>query len=192
MVTEHISDALGPQTGPMRASSFDATMVQRAVVGDHDALGAIFREGRPRLIAYYRFHGLPSAAAEDVASDAMERVLRNVSSLRKPASFDAWFWRIARSQRVAWYRKGNSPSELPAPEPEGPAEQVERNEEYRHIRLALERISERDRDLLWLREVEGLTYGEIGGRLGAAVGSVRVACHRARQRLGEAYEGIAH
>ena len=48
-------------------------------------------------------------------------------------------------------------------------------------------ITMKDRELLWLREVEGLSYEEIGGRLSAAAGTVRVACHRARKRLERAY-----
>jgi RNA polymerase sigma factor (sigma-70 family) len=51
----------------------------------------------------------------------------------------------------------------------------------------MSQLSTRDRQLLWLREVEGLSYDDIGSRLGATVGTVRVACHRARQRLEEVY-----
>ena len=46
----------------------------------------------------------------------------------------------------------------------------------------LSKLTEKDRELLWLREVEGLAYGEIGGRFGAATGTIRVACHRARKK----------
>ncbi len=55
---------------------------------------------------------------------------------------------------------------------------------------ALDHLSDRDRQLLWLREVEGLSYDEIGGRLRATAGTVRVACHRARKRLEEAYRAL--
>jgi RNA polymerase sigma factor (sigma-70 family) len=73
------------------------------------------------------------------------------------------------------------------PEAPGPAEQVIVEEEHAQIRSALTSLSTRDRELLWLSEVEGLTYAEVGGRIGAATGTTRVACHRARRRLEEAY-----
>ena len=60
-------------------------------------------------------------------------------------------------------------------------------DEHRRIRLALENLSPKDRELLWLREVEGLEYDDIARRLGATAGTVRVACHRARRRLEAAY-----
>jgi RNA polymerase sigma-70 factor (ECF subfamily) len=71
--------------------------------------------------------------------------------------------------------------------PATPEELSIEREEHRRILAALAQLSPRDRELLWLREVEGLDYGEIGGRIGSAIGTVRVAIHRARRRLEEIY-----
>ncbi len=62
--------------------------------------------------------------------------------------------------------------------------------EHDLIRQAMASLSLKDREILWLREVEGLEYEEIGTRLGATVGTVRVACHRARKRLEEAFQRL--
>jgi RNA polymerase sigma-70 factor (ECF subfamily) len=78
------------------------------------------------------------------------------------------------------------------PRPTPPDETVIAREEHADIRQALKSLSAADRDLLWMRDIEGLGYKDIGGRLGAATGTIRVRCHRARQRLGTAYEEINH
>ncbi len=73
------------------------------------------------------------------------------------------------------------------PSPEDP---LELSEEHAQIRNALNHLSDKDRQLVWLRDVEELSYEDIGGRLGSAVGTVRVAYHRARKKLQEAYDGL--
>jgi RNA polymerase sigma-70 factor (ECF subfamily) len=59
------------------------------------------------------------------------------------------------------------------------------------IRRALAQLSEVDRTLLWLREVEGLDYQAIGKRLEIKPATARVRSHRARARLESAYEELA-
>ena len=78
------------------------------------------------------------------------------------------------------------------PAASGPEERAIDADDHSRIRGALTMLSVKDRELLWLREVEGLSYEEIGGRLSAATGTIRVACHRARKKLEQAYqeEGI--
>ena len=71
--------------------------------------------------------------------------------------------------------------------PSTPEEISMEGDEHRRIRIALVSLSPKDRELLWLREVEGLGYEDIARRLGVAAGAVRVACHRARRRLEAIY-----
>ena len=71
--------------------------------------------------------------------------------------------------------------------PATPEEISMEGDEHRRIRVALSGLTPKDRELLWLREVEGLEYEDIATRLGATAGTVRVACHRARRRLEALY-----
>lgn len=153
--------------------------------GDEAALAAILTKGLPRLVAFFRGQGLDLPDAEDVASDVCEAVIRSIGRLRSPQAFEAWFWRVARSKFHDYLRKRHRP--LPAPELETthvlPDEHTIDQEDYRAVRAAYGKLSARDRELLWLREVEGLSYAEIGGRLFKRQGSVRVAMLRARRRF---------
>jgi arsenate reductase len=153
-------------------------------------LAAILTKGLPRLVAFYRGQGLDLHDAEDVAGDVCESVIRSIERLRSPQAFEAWFWRIARSKFHDYLRKRHRP--MPAPEVETihvlPDEHAIDQEDFRTVRAAYGRLSARDRELLWLREVEGLSYAEIGGRLFRRAGSVRVAMLRARRRFEQVME----
>lgn len=158
--------------------------------GDQTALASILTKGLPRLVAFFRGQGLDLHDAEDVASDVCEAVIRSLGKLRSPQAFEAWFWRVARSKFHDYLRKRHRP--LPAPELETthvlPDEYALDKEDFRTVRAAYGRLAARDRELLWLREVEGLSYAEIGGRLLKRAGSVRVAMLRARRRFEQLLE----
>jgi RNA polymerase sigma-70 factor, ECF subfamily len=67
-----------------------------------------------------------------------------------------------------------------------PAETLDRSERVREVRAALEQLSERDRQMLLMRE-EGFSYQEIARAVGVAPGSVGTLVARATRRFTEAY-----
>lgn len=168
--------------------------VEKAIQGDQAASEALYRASQPRLHAFLRYQGFDTTSTEDIAADISEVLLTKIDTLRNPVTFEAWFWTIARNHAHAWLRrkqKRTQRSDPQLPDPIQPDEAVVAGEEHQAIRAALAQLTDRDRTILWLREVEGLSYHEIGNRLGAATGAVRVRCHRARQRLEAAYEDLA-
>ena len=172
--------ATGPQWPPAPG------LVERAQAGDVDAVDDLYRAIRPRLRSYFIYQGFAQATYEDLTAAIMEKVIRKLRTLRKPRAFEAWFWALTRNHVRGHFRRqkrDRTLSELPGPAPTQPQEFVVLTEEHQAIRVALATLSPADRELLWLREVEGWSDPALGGRLGAATGSVRGRCHRARQRL---------
>lgn len=169
----------------------DADSVAAARAGDAAALGGILMAGFPRLVAFYRGAGLSASDAEELAGETTEGIVRSFPRLRDVAAFEGWFWTIARNRlrtRLHTLRRSlNEPAYPPVPDPGDLAVEAE---EHAAIRQALARLSPRDRMILWLREVEGLDYDEIGGRLTLPGASVRVAALRARRRLEAAYREL--
>lgn len=155
-------------------------------------MGLVLGAGHPRLVAFLRGVGMPPDLAAEIVSDTLESLIRGLPWLRDPVAFESWFWSVARNRMrtgIRRYRSARTPADAEV-SPSSPEEAVLLAEEHVHIRAALGTLALRDRQLLWLREVEGLEYEEIGSRLGAATGTVRVACHRARRRLKEAFAKI--
>ena len=169
-------------------------VVSAARDGDRESLGKLCALIHPRVIGFYRYSGLTASESEDLAGDVVEDVITRISTLRATKAFDAWMWSIGRNRLKGWIRINRRPDryEPARPAASGPEEQAIDADDHSRIREALTMLSVKDRELLWLREVEGLSYEEIGGRLSAATGTIRVACHRARKKLEQAYqeEGI--
>lgn len=160
--------------------------------GDVAAMGRVLAAGHPRLVAFYHGVGMPHDLVGEIVAETLEGLVRNFPKLREPDAFEGWFWTIARNRMrtsLRRYRSRKIPTDAFV-SPATPEESVLLSEEHSRIRVALAALTERDRQLLWLREVEGLEYDEIGSRIGATVGTVRVACHRARKRLEEEFRRI--
>ncbi|MGH8927005.1 MAG: RNA polymerase sigma factor [Acidimicrobiia bacterium] len=165
-----------------------SNLVALAIEGDRASLTELVEAGYPRLMAFYIGIGLDRYEAEELAAETCEAVVGRISRLRAAQAFEAWFWSIARNRLRTLFRRRRSAKPTDAMiSPSTPEELSIEGEEHRRIRLALTKLSIRDRELLWLREVEELEYEELATRLGTTVGAVRVACHRARHRLESIY-----
>lgn len=164
-------------------------VVVAAQAGDHDSLAIIIRSGHPRLVGFFRGAGPQPADAEDLAAHTCEAVVKGIHKLREPGAFEGWFWTIARTSMKGWIRKNRREKRYPPADlaPRQPDEAFEVVEEHSQMREALALLSDNDRQILWLREVEELSYDDISGRLGSSASTIRVACHRARQRLADAF-----
>ena len=146
------------------------------------------RAGFPRLMGFYLGVGIGRHEAEELCSETCEAIVTRIDGLRSPEAFEAWFWSIARNRLRSLFRRRRTARPTDAMiSPSTPEEISVEGDEHRRIRIALATLSPKDRELLWLREVEGLGYDAIAYRLGVTAGSARVACHRARRRLEAIY-----
>ena len=178
----------GSQTDPSRWPPSHQHVVA-ARDGNSETLGSILVAGFPRLVAFYRGMGLSKADSEELASEAVEGMVKSIRRLREPEAFEGWFWTIARNRlRSRLSRKGRVERELEYGPVDDPESIVVTREEHLNIRMALEQLSDRDRQVLWLREVEQLNHEEIAIRMKLRPGAVRVAVLRARRRLTQIYE----
>jgi RNA polymerase sigma factor (sigma-70 family) len=145
---------------------------------------------------YARWLTKSDADAEDVVQDAYVRALRFFSSLRGEDA-RAWLLTIVRN---TWY--GRFPRRAAAPLTMVPLAMVEeelgddrrdesldpealliQHQTVQHVRDALERLPADFREVLVLRELEGLSYKEIAAVVGIPVGTVMSRLARARERL---------
>ena len=129
--------------------------------------------------------------AEDVVQDATIRALRYFSSLRNDDA-RAWLLTIVRN---TWYgRLGQkSASQRAGVYDEmtderrdgglGPEALVLQQQAVEQVQLALESLPVDFREVVVLRELEGLSYKEIAAVVGVPVGTVMSRLSRARERL---------
>lgn len=164
-------------TGPNTATSADFDDVYRRV--------------HPSLFRYlHRLTG-DADAAEDVAQEAFVRLLSRPDLDAEAARL--WIFTVAtnlvrdRGRAVARRQRllaavPVTPSREPLPD-----EAAERAERIHGVRAALEQLSERDRQMLMMRE-EGFKYAEIARAVEVAPGSVGTLIARALKRFAEVYQ----
>lgn len=134
--------------------------------------------------------------AEEVAQEVFLRALRQGERGGGPLTNErSWIFAVAtnlirdearkdarRRRHLTLLASESQDAYAPAPD-----EALERAEDRRAARSALDALDERDRSALLMRE-EGLDYQEIAAALDLAVGSIGTTLARARRRFVEAYE----
>ena len=159
----------------------------------HDRFVELFEVSFPRVFRLVdRRSGDPDLAA-DVAQDAFLRLYRRGSM---PESPDAWLATVAlnllrnsrskRSRRLRLLTPSRGEGALGDPGP-SPPEVVGAAEERARVRAALDRLPERDRDLLLLR-AEGYGYRDMAAALGLHEASLGTLLARARRAFRDAYD----
>ena len=135
-----------------------------------------------QVYAYVAYRIGAGSEAEDLTSETFERALRYRDSFdpRKGSPL-AWLLGIARSTVAG--RRMRVHAELDAEAAAG-ADDIEEQVAARlDLQAALERLDERDRELISLRYGADLSSKQIGELLGLEPGAVDVSLHRARSRL---------
>lgn len=168
----------------------DRLLVERARRGDAAAFEALVRR-------YYRAaHALALAVlgnpmdAEDVCQDAFVRALERLDRLRQPERFSAWLLQIVRNRARNFrsYRRVRSALSLEhvkAASDEDAGREAESEQLRRQLESALTELSEIQREVVLLHDLEGWKHREIGELLGLSEGMSRQHLMTARRLLRE-------
>ena len=169
----------------------DQQLLERARAGQQDALEQLLERHQSQV---YRF-GMKMCRdpedAKDVLQDTLLSVARNVRDFRGGSSISTWLYTIARSFCVKKRRKGKFAPKEAAASLEGDAEQVADPDAAADETLASKQVEQAleaaiaslepmYREVLLLRDVEGLTAPEVARVTGASVQAVKSRLHRAR------------
>ena len=169
------------------------------MISDHDLAGA-FRDGDERAFAalFERFRRpvytfalrmLGDAdAARDLVQDVFVRVWERRAQLDRPESFRSWLFAVARNRCLSQLRRGRDQVPLDeAPEAalaiaasvDGP----ERDQDLALLRRALAALKVEYREVLVLREYQGLSYAEIAAITDSTESAVKSRLFKARRAL---------
>ncbi|ANZ42955.1 RNA polymerase subunit sigma [Lentzea guizhouensis] len=166
--------------------------VSDAVAGDRRAMQKLLSSLRPLIVRYCRARvGRSFATADDVAQDVCLAVLTALPSYRDQGRpFLAFVYGIAAHKVADAHRAAARNRAEPVPElPEatdreaGPEQQALQGELSARMGELLRVLPEKQREILVLRVVVGLSAEETAEAVGSTPGAVRVAQHRALSRL---------
>lgn len=167
----------------------DAALVERAIRGDAGAFeGLVRRYTRQAHLVALAIVKEP-ADADDVCQDAFIRALERLEECRNPARFGAWFLRIVRNRahsvrRYLGVREAAPLDALPlAADDPGPAREADRARLRDNLLKALADLTEVQREVVLLHDLEGWKHREIGELLELPEGTVRAHLFHARRAL---------
>jgi len=177
----------------------EAALIQRCARRDEDACAELVTEHQ-RMVYQLSLNLLGDHnEALDLSQEVFLRVFRTIHTFRGQSALRTWIYRIVVNQarnRQRWWRRRHRAQqvsldehikdhgEFPAPGNGGsPERALGQKHLAERLRSALERLPFDQRTALVLREIDGLSYDEIGFSLGIAVGTVKSRLARAREAL---------
>jgi RNA polymerase sigma-70 factor (ECF subfamily) len=176
----------------------EALLIQRCAARDEEACAELVSEHQ-RMVYQLSLNLLNDHnEALDLSQEVFLRVFRTIHTFRGHSSLRTWIYRIVINQarnRQRWWRRRHRAQqvsldqhiqdhgELAETQDRGPDRLVGQKQLAERIRVALERLPFDQKTAIVLREIDGLSYEEIGFSLGIAVGTVKSRLARAREGL---------
>jgi RNA polymerase sigma-70 factor (ECF subfamily) len=179
--------------------SSDSELILRVRKGDGSAYRPLVERYQQRIHAMVYGMVRDAEEARDITQNAFIKAYQNLASFRIESSFYTWLYRIAMNLAIDHTRKNRrrkttgfdeavaSRDEdgtiLDLHQSDSPQKALQRKELHDRIFRALDELSEDQREVILLREVEGLSYKEIADAMGIPEGTVMSRLFYARKRM---------
>ncbi len=169
----------------------DAELIEAIRAGDDAALTTLLARHAPTVMRFAMKMCRNEADAEDVLQDTLFAAARGVRDLRGDSALSTWLYTVARSYCIKKRRRTkHAPEAIVALDDESaapiasPAGTPEEGAASHEVGAALERaiaaLDDTSREVIVLRDVEGLSAAEAAEILGTSVEAVKSRLHRAR------------
>lgn len=185
-------------TYPAESPADDGALVAAARSGDPEAVEEFLRAQQPRLLRFgLRMCGSPEDAG-DVLQDTLIAMARTLPRFRGDSSVATWMFAIARSFCIKKRRRrkgapaaveglrGDEPDARPTPE-----DVALGSERVALLERAIRALPPASREVLLLRDAEGLSAAEVASVLGVGERAVKSRLHRARRAVRDALSPAA-
>jgi RNA polymerase sigma factor (sigma-70 family) len=183
----------------------DQRLVAAVRRGDDRAFELLYGRYQRRIHAYVLGMVKDHGRAEDVTQEVFVSALRRMRETEQPLAFKPWLYQIAKNSCIDAFRRSKRTEEVSYDADDGlapadhsklvgsgpsPEAAVAAKQELESLCGAFGGLSETHHEILVLRELEGLSYQEIGNRMGMTRPAVESTLFRARRRLTEEYDDI--
>jgi len=178
-------------------SATDDELVEAVRAGEGSAFEELFRRYRPGVHGFVQRRVRDQGRAEDLTQDVFLSALRGLRQADSPVSFRPWIYEIARNSTIDLFRRRSRADEVSVDAVQrlrpsdhlrlvsdrGPHREVVAKEQLATLLGAFAELSDRHERILVMRELEGLSYFEIGERMRLTRPGVESTLFRARRRL---------
>lgn len=174
----------------------ESGLLAAARKGDRAALTKLLERHQQKVFGFGVKMCGDAEDAKDVAQDTLLTMARTVRDFRGDASLSTWLYTVARSFCIkkrrrtkgapAFHEPLDHAAHESASEPSMTPEQMLLGREAREtVATALDALDPEEREVVVLRDVEGLSAAEVSEVTGVSVAAVKSRLHRARATLRE-------
>lgn len=177
-------------TGDGELRQQDSALVALHLSGDPSAFETLYDAYYHRLLRFVRKRVRQHEAVEDIASEAFARAYAAIEGLRDTSRFYPWLSMITRRLIIDHYRQRSRISLVADLDPgvtDAPEGLLLAQQDHADVSRAMARIRGRHREVLELREHQGMTYEQIAAHLGVPITTVPPLLYRARVALRREY-----
>src|SRR3954466_5868416 len=184
----------------------DHSLVAKLRRGDDRAFETLYERYHRRIHAYVLGMVKDHQRAEDVTQEVFVSSLRRMRATERPIALKPGIYEIAKNACIDQFRRSRRAEEVSYDAEEGlapgdygrlvsrepvPDAALAAKQQLDHLCGAFGGLSDAHHEILVLRELEGLSYREIGERMGMSRPAVESTLFRARRRLSEEYDQLA-
>ncbi len=180
-----------------QSDSEDIQIIDRVLAGDVDAFSGIIEKYKDKTLNYVYSQVKDYDEALDISQEIFIMTMEALRSFRRESKFSTWFYSIMVNYCKNYRKKnsrynlvsinssrGDDEYDLQLPdERENPEQEVILNDSLRIVREEIGMLPDDYREILVLRDIEGLSYNEISDILGISLSNVKVRIHRGREFL---------
>jgi RNA polymerase sigma-70 factor (ECF subfamily) len=204
-------DDAGPDRTPYGESGAgdDRVVLERLRAGDEDAFAELVERLHPAMVRLAMTRVRSRAVAEEVAQDAWLGLLRGIDTFEGRSSLRSWLFRIVINRAISTgirerthlpvhvdeleHRDGRFSQDgwwvtPPVHWADEVLDRLTAPALVERVHALIEELPEGQRQVVTLRDVEGLTSAEVCRILDITEGNQRVLLHRARTRIRAALE----
>ncbi|RZI41855.1 sigma-70 family RNA polymerase sigma factor [Herbaspirillum sp. HC18] len=168
----------------------DQQCVMRARQGEGRAFSELVARYQDRVYRFLLRLTRSRDDAMDLTQDTFMRAYQSLDRWQPDALFRTWLFRIARNGAIDRFRRDkvvefvdlDEDADVPD-HAAGPEAVLETAQRLRILEEALERLPAEYREIILLREIEGMSYDELAQVLGLQAGTVKSRLSRARAAL---------
>lgn len=168
----------------------ERTLVDRAKQGDEEAFASLVEQYQDRVYRLALRMCGSGHDAEEAAQEAFVAAWRGLPAFRGESRFSSWLYQLTSNASIDLLRREkrhrtNVPIEeqiLPLSE-DTPQQNAENAELRRNLQNALMALTPEHREIFLLRQMQQLSYEEIGEMLGLESGTVKSRLNRAKKQL---------
>jgi RNA polymerase sigma factor (sigma-70 family) len=190
--TSSVTPAAAP--APADEGRAERALAERAQRGDHAAYAQLVRVHQGRIFRHLQNLTGSRDEAQELTQDVFLKAWEALPSWQPEARFHTWLYRIASNVAYDLLRRRQVVAfeELPedhdtADATAGPEVRMHSKQTIALLDAALARLAPDQREIVLLREVEGLSYDELAAALAIDVGTVKSRLARGRAALADIY-----